>query len=88
MLLNSCNQKVNIEYPCAWVYKVIGPDKGIIKNAVKEVMQERQCSVTLSNKSSGGKYYSLNVEIEVYSEEDRNLNYEALKKHPDIKMVL
>ena len=88
MILNSCKQKLKLEYPCSWVYKIIGLDQEEIRIAITEVLQERECMVSHSNTSSKGKYHCFNVEITVHSEEDRAMNHEAFKKHPAITMVL
>lgn len=88
MILNSCKQKLKLEYPCSWVYKVIGSDHERIREAIAEIVQERECTISHSNSSGKGKYHCLNLEITVHSEEDRTMNHEALKQHPSIKMVL
>ena len=88
MILNFCKQKLELEYPCNWLYKVIGPDQDLLRKAIAEVVQERECTITFSNSSSSGKYTCLNVEMSVHSEEDRSNNHQALKNHPDVTMVL
>jgi putative lipoic acid-binding regulatory protein len=49
---------------------------------------EREHSISHSNTSRGGKYISLNLDLLVHNEEDRQFIYEALKAHQHIKMVL
>lgn len=88
MTLNTCKQKLKLEYPCRWIYKVIGIDQDQIRNAISEVLQERECTVSHSNSSSKGKYHCFNVEITVHSEEDRAVNHEAFKNHTAITLVL
>ena len=88
MLLNSCKQKVEMEYPCPWVYKVIGREQEELRGAIAEVVQARECLVSLSNSSSGGKYLCLNVELVVLSAEDREAQYLAFKGHAAVVMVL
>ena len=75
-------------YPCEWLYKVIGPDREQLHQAITHVIKESSCSITPSNSSKTGKYHCLNLEITVQNEEERNLIYEALKEHPDVKVVL
>ena len=88
MLLNSCKRKVELEYPCPWIYKVIGREQEELRAAIAEVVQARECLVSLSNSSSGGKYLCLDVELVVVSAEDREAQYLAFKGHPAVVMVL
>lgn len=88
VLLNSCKQKVEMEYPCSWVYKIIGREQGELRGAIAEVVQARECLVSLSNSSSGGKYFCLDVELVVLSAEDREAQYLAFKGHSAVVMVL
>jgi len=88
IILNSCKQKLEMEYPCHWTYKLIGVAQGEIRQAITSVLQGRECLVSHSNSSRAGKYHCLNVELVVHSEEDRTANYEAFKSHPAITMVL
>jgi uncharacterized protein len=81
-------QKLKLEYPCAWIYKIIGVDQNDMKSAVLEIIQDRACSITHSRSSGTDKYHCLNVKITVESESHRKIIYEALKAHRAIKMVL
>ncbi len=81
-------EKLQVEYPCRWLYKVIGTDDNLIRQAISETVVDITCSVTYSNRSSKGKYHCLNLEVHVIDEENRTSIYEALKKHPHIKKVL
>jgi hypothetical protein len=88
VLLNDCRQKVELEYPCPWVYKIIGREQAELRLAIAEVVQARECLVSLSNSSSGGKYLCLDVELVVVSAEDREAQYHAFRGHPAVVMVL
>lgn len=81
-------QKLDLKYPCAWIYKIIGADPDDMKAAVSEIIQDRTCSITHSRNSKTSKYHSLNIEVMVESESHRKIIYEALKAHRAIKMVL
>ena len=87
-ILNDSKKKVLIEYPSAWTYKLIGHEKEAIKKAIHEVILERAHSLKHSNKSKTGKYVSMNLELVITSDEERNFIFEALKAHQQIKMVL
>jgi len=80
-------EKVKIEYPTIWRYKVIGIDTKKTRDAIQSVTN-RPCTITFSKMSSRGKYQSFNVDIFVHSEEEREKIYKDLKAHIDIKMVL
>ena len=81
-------RKVQLEYPCPWIYKIIGPDADEMQRAVAEIICDRAYKITHSRSSEKSKYLSLNVELSVESESHRTALYEALKAHRAVKMVL
>jgi hypothetical protein len=81
-------RKVQLEYPCPWVYKIIGPDADEMRQAVAEIICDRACKITHSRSSEKSKYHCLNVELSVESESHRTALYDALKAHKTIKLVL
>jgi putative lipoic acid-binding regulatory protein len=81
-------QKLHLEYPCLWIYKVIGTDQDNIKSAIHEIVPDRPCRISLSRQSETSKYTCLDVELTVESESHRTALYEALKAHQAIKLVL
>ncbi len=81
-------KKLELNYPCSWSYKLIAGEKEALEKAIRDVIEERIHKIEHSNVSKGGKYISMNLEMIVHNEEDRNFIYEALKAHQDIKMVL
>lgn len=87
-ILNDSKQKVVIEYPSAWTYKLIGYEKKALQKAIHDVIVEREHTLKHSNKSKTGKYVSMNLELIITSDDERNFIYEALKAHQHIKMVL
>lgn len=86
--MDTIKQKIEIDYPCLWLYKIIGCGEDEIKAAVREIMGEAEHSLQHSNTSRTGKYISFNLEVTVPSEEARNFFFAALREHPSIKMVL
>ena len=86
--MDSDRQKPVLEYPCPWVYKVIGRDRGIMEEAIRQITQGCACTITLSNASRKGNYLCLNLETTVDREEDRIRIYERLRAHPSVIMVL
>ena len=82
------NRKPVLEYPCRWLYKVIGDEREELERAALEIIGNRPCTISLSNSSRTGKYHCLDIEVEVMDDENRNTIYQALKSHPQVKMVL
>jgi len=87
-IINDSQNKVVLEYPCAWSYKLIGHEKEAIQKAIHDVILEREHKLNHSNNSKTGKYVSMNLDIVIQNEDERNFIYEALKAHQNIKMVL
>jgi len=83
-----CQKKPKIDYPCSWLYKVIGIGREEVELAIIEILGEGHYSITYSSVSSSGKYHSLNLEIEVVSEQNRDNIYNSLAAHAAIKVVL
>lgn len=81
-------RKVQLEYPCPWVYKIIGLDANDMQRAVAEIIRDRTYKISHSRSSAKEKYHCLNIELLVESESHRTAMYEALKTHPTIKVVL
>ena len=87
-ITDPAGQKPVLEYPCRWVYKVIGRDRSTMEEAIRCIAQECACTMTLSNTSRNGRYLCLNLETTVDREEDRIRIYERLRAHPSVIMVL
>jgi putative lipoic acid-binding regulatory protein len=87
-ILNDRSEKLELTYPCSWAYKLIAGEKKALEQAIHDVIQGREHKLTHSKNSKGGKYISMNLDLLVHNEDDRNFIYEALKAHQNIKMVL
>jgi putative lipoic acid-binding regulatory protein len=77
-----------IDYPCSWVYKVIGEDCSLLKELIVSSCEPYQVSISHSQASSKGKYHSLDAQLVVPSEEVRLAIYDKLKANPAVKIVL
>ena len=86
--INELDQKLELDYPCDWRYKVIGEEREKLEQAIRDVILERTHKIEHSKASSGGKYISLNLDLLVHNEDDRQFIFEALKAHQHVKMVL
>ena len=82
------NRKPVLEYPCPWLYKIIGDNREDLQQAARAIIDGQSCVISLSNSSKTGKYHCLNIEVEVVDEKKRNAIYLAFKQHPQVKMVL
>ena len=80
--------KPDIEYPCTWVYKVIGEDCSLLKDVIVSACSPLPVKISHSHASSKGKYHSLNAEVEVPSEEVRLEVYKTLTSSPAVKIIL
>ena len=80
--------KLELEYPCSWTYKLVGHEKEAIQEAIHSVILEREHNLTHSKASKGGKYVSMNLDLVITNEDERNFIFAALKAHQNIKMVL
>jgi putative lipoic acid-binding regulatory protein len=87
-LIQQINEKLELEYPTEWQYRVIGSEEDLLRKAIDEVLLEMEYQLKFSNKSSSGKYISLEISTTVESEEIRNSIFQNLKSHTHIKMVL
>jgi putative lipoic acid-binding regulatory protein len=88
VIINEIKAKPCIDYPCRWVYKVIGGDREELRRAIAALLQDLDHSIAFSHSSAGGKYHSFNVEVTVECEEKRLAVYEALKAEPAVKIIL
>ena len=88
MMNDSEKRKPAIDYPTKWGYKIIGADVDKLLKAVEDATPGLKYEVTPSNISKGEKYYSLNVTVMIPSEVVRDLVFQKLSDHPDIKIVI
>lgn len=88
VILNDKEHKLELIYPCLWSYKLIAFEAEAIKGAIKDIIDDREHKLLHSKSSKGGKYISMNLDILVHNEDDRNFIYESLKAHKNITMVL
>lgn len=87
-MIDLSKEKLELNYPCNWTYKVIGYNDEEIKQAVHEVVARSEYTLKPSKTSKKGKFKSFTLEVLVHNEEDRKTLYEILCAHSKIKMVL
>ncbi|HPK53002.1 MAG TPA: DUF493 domain-containing protein [Smithellaceae bacterium] len=81
-------RKIALQYPCVWVYKIIGTDADEMRAAVAEISSGIPYQIYPSRSSATAKYHCLNVEMSVESETQCSTVYMSLKAHRAVKLVL
>ena len=82
------DDQLKLKYPCQWIYKVIGRDARLLREAVAEVIPTVPYLIRFSNFSNQGNYICLNVELTLDNENQRNRIFQQLKRQLSIAMVL
>ncbi|MGR0480049.1 MAG: HP0495 family protein [Candidatus Electronema sp. V4] len=77
-----------IDYPCVWQYKLIGTDREAMRAAVSALLGDAPYSFSESRRSSAGSYLSMNLEVTVESDEQRQSLYRHLAGHPAVRLAL
>lgn len=86
---NFCEQrKPEINYPCTWEYKVIGTSEEKLRAVILAACMPVVPSITLTNVSSKGTYFSLNASLVVEDEEMRLKIFSHLTNSPEVKIVI
>jgi putative lipoic acid-binding regulatory protein len=80
--------KLVLEYPLIWRYKIIAEAKADVERIVSLSLQDKEYSLEISKTSKKGSYKSYRLAIEVASDSDRKGILEKLREHKDIKFVL
>lgn len=81
-------QELELDYPCRWSFTVIGSDEARLRGAVAEVVGDTDHDLVPSRRSSGGRYLSLVLSLEVRDEAHRTAIWEGLAAQAVVKFVL
>lgn len=76
-----------IEYPTFWEYRVIGKDKLKLKTRIQEVIK-KDFTLKDGQSSSGGKFVSVIVSVEVENQKERDDIFKTLQESVEVMMVL
>ena len=82
------DDKLDIDYPVSWPYKVVGSSEERVREAIAGIVGALEHTVEPSNKSRTGKYVSLELVVTVADEGQRLGIGQALHEHVDVKFVL
>jgi len=81
-------EQAELSYPREWGFKLIGKDKEKLKEAITEVMGEKEHLSSPGNASRTGKFHSYNASCNVESKEERDRLFKAFQDHDDVDMVI
>ena len=80
--------RLELTYPCAWGYTVIGEEETAVRAAVGDIVGALRHSISLSHTSRNGRYRSFHLEVIVASDQERLTIFRRLHEHPDVRFVL
>lgn len=81
-------QNPEIEYPCQWGYRIIGPSEEQLCLAAKKAVGDKEHALTVTNRSSGGKYVSMSLWTTVTNEDERTGILKRLQGSKAVRIVL
>jgi len=81
-------ERPEIEYPCTWTYRVIAVDVVGTSYAISERLGTRPHRLSEGNTSRTGKYASIQLELEVADQADRDDLFAALESMSGVRFVL
>lgn len=87
MTLGENKKHPQIEYPCEWSYRIIGDDIKNMVEAAEAAVEGMEYDLQASNISKKGNYYSINLKVKVDNVVVRDLVFEKIKNHKNVKMV-
>ncbi|CAM3589173.1 YbeD family protein [Arcobacter aquimarinus] len=87
-MIDLSKERLELNYPCNWEYKLVVLEHINIKMTVKEIISNREHKVKESKVSAKGKFKSYTLELLVHNEDDRKELFKQLGEHENIKMVL
>ncbi len=85
---NGKNKPVQVDYPREWLFKVIGLDLELLKTAIEELFPDQRHRLNVSQRSSRGKYVSMDFLLTVASFEECDRIYQSLRNHPHVTIVM
>lgn len=77
-----------ITYPILWEYRLITDNPRALLDALPSILGTQNYQASLNHMSAHGKYTSVQLCLEVKSEEERNRLFQALSIHVCVKWVL
>lgn len=78
-VVNMCENRPKINYPCFWKYKIILSKDENIEDIVSLVTKNKEYKLEFSNLSSNGTYQSHNLSVFVLNDSERVDIFNKLK---------
>lgn len=78
----------HIDYPCEWPYTVIAHDAVALEGALTQELSAERAAWRRNRSSSGGRYTSFHVAVEVRDESHRNDVFVRLQALVGVRVVL
>jgi len=82
------SEKLQIEYPSEWSYKIIGNNLEKMIKLIEDTVEKMEYDLTPFNVSKKGNYYSLSLKVKVNSEKERDIVFKKLNEAEEIIYVL
>ncbi|WP_104759169.1 HP0495 family protein [Helicobacter bizzozeronii] len=82
------SNKPQITYPTLWEYRLITDDPRALLEELPQILGRQDYKADLNHMSAHGKYTSLQLCLEVASQEERDRLFSALSTHAFVKWVL
>jgi len=82
------DKRPQIDYPCAWTYRIVCTDESAVRAAVIEIVGDSEHTLVAVRASSGGRYHTLELELVVRDETQRNRIFQALGGLPEVRLLL
>ncbi|WP_104721838.1 HP0495 family protein [Helicobacter mesocricetorum] len=79
--------KEKIQYPCQWHYRIIGESKEALNEAALEIL-DKEFITTPCKESKNGKYHSINIEVLVHNQKERDEIFTKLQQDKRIHYIL
>ncbi len=80
-------RKLQLDFPCAWTYTVIGERERDLYEAMRVVVGEHEHTIQFSHESRGGRYRSYQLEVTVPSDEERLRIFRELHAHVHVRYI-
>jgi len=77
-----------IHYPCTWSYRIVCGDAAAVRAGVPAIVGAAAHRLVDVRSSRGGRYHTLELELEVADEAERDRIFEALGRLPSVRMLL
>lgn len=79
---------LDISYPCVWEYLVITSDIDSVSKYIESNFNDRKYNISNSKTSKFGKYTSLKININVFSQKDRDNLFQNINEINGVNIVI